>query len=133
MRRVIVAIALLACFRAFPADAQQSGEALSGGGNAVSVQREPLHLQSDEIVYDDKANRIIARGSVELYFMSHILTADELVFDGERNTLVASGNAKLTAPDGTVTRAERLEAGDELRDAFVASLTPVEAAGEATR
>ena len=38
------------------------------------------------------------------------------------NTLIAEGNTQVTDPDGSVTRADRLQADDAFRDAFVQSL-----------
>src|SRR5262249_21348787 len=37
---------------------------------------QPLYVQTDRLVYDDKTNRVIAEGNVEIYYNNYILTAD---------------------------------------------------------
>ncbi|MEQ1519358.1 MAG: LPS assembly protein LptD, partial [Usitatibacteraceae bacterium] len=85
----------------------------------------PLNLQADQLVYDTRGSKIIARGNVEVFYNNFVLTADEIIYDQSANLLTASGNAQLRDPDGNVTRAERLEATDDFRDAFVQSLSIV--------
>ncbi|MEZ5855246.1 MAG: hypothetical protein R3D67_11085 [Hyphomicrobiaceae bacterium] len=50
---------------------------------AAHRQSQPLYLQGDELIYDTKGNRVIARGNVEIYYNNYILTADEVVYDQE--------------------------------------------------
>lgn len=45
-----------------------------------------------------------------------------MIYDQGANTLVAEGNALLKDPSGSITRADRFEALDDFRDAFVQSL-----------
>src|SRR5262245_1366783 len=85
----------------------------------------PIYLQTDRLVYDDKNNRVIAQGNVEIYYNNYILTADKVVYDQSSNRLTAEGNAQLKDPNGSVTRADRLEATDDFRDAFIQSLSMV--------
>ena len=70
----------------------------------------PLNLQADQLVYDTRGSRIIARGNVEVFYNNFVLTADEIIYDQNANLLTASGNAQLRDPNGNITRAERLEA-----------------------
>ena len=86
---------------------------------------QPLYLQADQLIYDTKTNRVIAQGNVEIYYNNYILTADQVIYDQNLNKLIASGNAQLKDPNGSVTRADRLEALDDFRDAFVQSLSMV--------
>lgn len=81
-----------------------------------------LYMQADQLTYDTRGNRVVAQGTVEIYYNNYIVTADQVIYDGGANTLVVDGNAQLRAPDGQVTRADRLEMSDEFRDAFVRSL-----------
>lgn len=85
----------------------------------------PLNLQADQLVYDTRGSKIIARGNVEVFYNNFVLTADEIIYDQAANLLTASGNAQLRDPNGNITRAERLEATDDFRDAFVQSLSIV--------
>ena len=86
---------------------------------------QPIYLQTDRLVYDEKNNRVIAEGNVEIYYNNYILTADKVIYDQSLNKLMAEGNAQLKDPNGSVTRADRFEATDDFRDAFIQSLSVV--------
>ena len=86
---------------------------------------QPLYLQADQLIYDSKSSRVIAQGNVEIYYNNYILTAEQVIYDQSVNKLVAEGNAQLKDPNGSITRADRLEALDDFRDAFVQSLSVV--------
>lgn len=86
------------------------------------VRTAPLYMQADQLIYDTRGNRVIAQGSVEIYWNNYILTADQVIYDQSANSLVAEGNAQLKDPNGSVTRGDRVEAFDDLRDAFVQSM-----------
>ena len=90
-------------------------------------QAQPLYLQADQLLYDTKSNRVIAQGNVEIYYNNYILTADQVVYDQSTNKLIAEGNAQLKDPNGSITRADRFEALDDFRDAFIQSLSVVTA------
>ena len=86
---------------------------------------QPLYMQADQLIYDTQGNRVIAQGNVELYYNNFILTADQVIYHQNLNKLIAQGNAQLKDPNGSITRADRLEALDDFRDAFVQSLSVV--------
>jgi len=86
---------------------------------------QPLYLQADQLLYDTKNSRVIAQGNVEIYYNNYILTADQVVYDQSANKLIAEGNAQLKDPNGSITRADRFEALDDFRDAFIQSLSVV--------
>ncbi|HWE17442.1 MAG TPA: LPS-assembly protein LptD [Hyphomicrobiaceae bacterium] len=95
-------------------------------GPSPKIDRaQPIYLQTDNLVYDEKNNRVIAQGNVEIYYNNYILTADKVVYDQSLNKLMAEGNAQLKDPNGAVTRADRFEATDDFRDAFIQSLSMV--------
>jgi LPS-assembly protein len=85
----------------------------------------PLYLQGDELVYDTKGNRVIARGNVEIYYNKNVLTADQVIYDQSANTLTASGNVELREANGNVIRADKYTLTDDFRDGFVQSLSVV--------
>ena len=85
----------------------------------------PLYLQGDDLIYDTKNSRIIARGNVQIFFNNFLLTADQVTYDQSASKLLAEGNVQLRDPNGNITRAERLEATDDFRDAFVETLSVV--------
>lgn len=86
---------------------------------------QPLYLQGDKLVYDDKSNSVIARGNVEIYYSNYILTADEVIYDQSAQTLTAAGNVVLKEPNGNIVRADRYTLTDDFRDGFVQSLSVV--------
>lgn len=86
---------------------------------------QPLYMQADQLIYDTKGNRVIAQGNVEIYYNNFILTADQVIYYQDMNKLMAEGNAQLKDPNGSITRADRLEALDDFRDAFVQQLSVV--------
>ena len=95
-------------------------------GSRPKIDRaEPLYLQADQLIYDTRGNRVVAQGNVEIYYNNYILTADQVIYDQGTNTLTAEGNAQLKDPNGSITRADRFEALDDFRDAFVQSLSVV--------
>jgi LPS-assembly protein len=83
----------------------------------------PLYLQGDELIYDNKGNRITARGNVEIYFNNFSLTADEVSYDRRANTLTAVGNVELRDGNGGVTRGERITLSDDFKNGFIESLS----------
>lgn len=83
---------------------------------------QPLHLQGDQLIYDTKGNRVIARGNVEIYYNNNILRSDEVIYDQSAGTLSASGNVELKEANGNIVRADRYQLSDDFRDGFVESL-----------
>ena len=85
----------------------------------------PLYLQGDDLIYDTKNNRVIARGNVQIFYNQFLLTADQVTYDQGAAKLLAEGNVQVRDPNGNITRSERFEATDDFRDAFVNSLSVV--------
>ena len=85
----------------------------------------PLYLQGDQLIYDTKGNRVIARGNVEIFYDDNQLTADEVIYDQGAATLNAVGNVVLKEKNGNIVRAERYTLTDDFRDGFVQSLSVV--------
>jgi LPS-assembly protein len=129
LSRVWVAVlAGLACL-AGAAQAQQQvpGQQVPGGETSVAKQvspnkASPLLMQADDLIYDNRNNRVIARGNVEIYQDDNVLLADEVVYDKTINTLTAIGNVRLRESDGSVINADRLTLQSNFRDGFVRSL-----------
>ncbi len=94
-----------------------------GGPLRPIDKSQPLYLQGDELIYDTRGNRVIARGNVEIYYNNYILTADEVIYDQGANTLVATGNAQLKEPNGNIVKSDSIETTADFRDAFIQSLS----------
>jgi LPS-assembly protein len=130
LSRVVIALmAGLPCL-AGTAFAQQqvAGQQLPAGQTTIAKQVSPnkvapLLLQADDLIYDNRNNRVIARGNVEVYYDDNVLLADEIIYDKSVNTLSAVGNVRLKEADGAVVNAERLMLKSDFRDGFVRSLS----------
>jgi LPS-assembly protein len=85
----------------------------------------PLNLQADQLIYDNKGERFVARGNVEVFYNSNVLTADEVIYEQRANLLTARGNVKLRDQNGNITSAETLQVTDDFRDAFAQTLSVV--------
>ena len=85
----------------------------------------PLYLQGDQLIYDTKGNRVVAKGNVEIFYDDNQLTADEVIYDQGASTLNAVGNVVLKEKNGNIVRAERYTLTDDFRDGFVQSLSVV--------
>jgi len=96
-----------------PAAAQTPAPAQAG---------EPALLQADEVIYDDKANTVTARGDVEVSRGERILLAEELRYDLDADVIRASGDVTLLEPSGEVVFADRVELSGDLREGAVTSL-----------
>lgn len=140
---MLASIAVILTIAAMPSFAQDPSLMIGSGPKTTSSfpknkdgifgpkpnidKAQPLYLQADQLLYDTKNNRVIAQGNVEIYYNNFILTADQVVYDQSANKLIAEGNAQLKDPNGSITRADRFEALDDFRDAFIQSLSVVTA------
>ncbi len=57
---------------------KQKGGPLGGPIQKID-KAQPLYLQGDELIYDNKRSLVSARGNVEIYYNNYILTADEVL------------------------------------------------------
>ena len=129
LRGLLTVLACLACCGGI-ARAQQSTVTTMQSQAADQVvakqispdKAAPLLLQADDLVYDNRNNRIIAHGNVEIYYNDNILLADEVIYDKSSNTLTAIGNVRLKDSDGSVVNAERLTLSADFREGFIRSL-----------
>lgn len=134
-------VALAVCLLVWPDPAAAQDPTVQAGGGQKSSfpttpggmfgpkqtldRSKPLYLQGDQLVYDTKGNRVVARGNVEIYYNNNVLTADEVIYDQSANTLTAIGNVALKDANGNLTRADRYTLTDDFRDGFVQSLSMV--------
>jgi LPS-assembly protein len=129
MLRLVAVVACLACCGGSVRAQQSTVTTLQSHAADQVVAKQvspdkasPLLLQADDLVYDNRANRVIARGNVEIYYNDNVLLADEVIYDKSVNTLTAMGNVRLKDSDGSVVNAERLTLSADFRDGFIRSL-----------
>jgi LPS-assembly protein len=94
------------------------------GGPVQQVDaKQPLYLQGDELIYDTKGSKVVARGNVEIFYNNYVLKADEVTYDQSASTLTAVGNVEVKEPNGNIIRAERYTLTDDFKDGFVQALS----------
>lgn len=117
------------CLLGWSALAQQQVQPRAGettvAKQVAGDKSSPLLLQADDMIYDNRNNRVVARGHVEIYYNDYVLLADEVAYDRSANTLTAIGNVRIKEPDGAVINADRLTLRDDFRDGFIRSLRAV--------
>jgi LPS-assembly protein len=82
----------------------------------------PMLLQATEIRYDYTNNTVSAIGNVQIYYNGSTVEADEVIYDQKSKRLVARGNARITEADGKITYGQYIDLTDDYRDGFVDSL-----------
>lgn len=82
----------------------------------------PMLLQADELIYDNKNNKVRATGNVEVFYNKHTLLADHIIYDRNKNILIAEGNVRIKEPGGAIVKAERIRLTDDFREGFIKSL-----------
>lgn len=82
----------------------------------------PMLLQADELIYDNKNNKVRAQGNVEVFYNKYTLLADLIIYDRNENVLYAEGNVRIKEPDGAVVKADRIRLTDDFREGFIRSL-----------
>lgn len=87
----------------------------------------PMLLQADQMIYDNQNNRVIAQGSVEIYYNNYTLLADKVIYERGNNLLKAEGNVRIKEPNGALINTNRITLTDDFRDGFVQSLKIVTA------
>jgi len=104
MRRV--ALALLLATTALPAHA------------ASKKSEAPALLNADSVVYDDKAQMVVATGHVKLTSRGNIVSADEMTYNRATDVVTAKGNITIWQPTGEVMLAKYVELSRDMRQAF---------------
>ena len=85
-------------------------------------QTAPMLIQADDLIYDNKNNRVLARGNVEIYYNDHVLLADNVIYDRGANKLIADGNVRIKEPDGALVKAQRMVLTEDFKQGFIRSL-----------
>ena len=76
--------------------------AAARGQDARFTESQPIGIDAEQISYDQKANTVVARGSVVIKRGESELRADEVTVNRTTNVAEARGHVRFTDPDGTV-------------------------------
>ncbi len=100
LQRCTAVVALLALLVPVVAGAESGAATNLPGLNRAGDTSAPVHLQADELSYDQASQTYRASGRVELQQGEVRLQADRLLWQAESNRAQAQGNVCLTDPSG---------------------------------
>lgn len=113
-RALALAVALLAGVAA-PVPAQEIvAPAELGNGQML--------LESDTLVYDNDNQTVTAVGSVRIDYNGYKLVAHRVTYNQRTNRLIAEGEVELVDPKGTRVFTDKVDITDDFRDGFVQAL-----------
>jgi LPS-assembly protein len=100
------------------------GEALPGTAPTFSTtsRNSPMQVNADQLVYEERTNRVSARGRVQIYYDGRTIEADLVTYDQRANRVRATGNVRITEPSGNIAHAQDLEFDQNFANGFVRSL-----------
>ncbi|MFC5068370.1 LPS-assembly protein LptD [Flaviflagellibacter deserti] len=81
-----------------------------------------MHVNADELLYDDTKQTVSAVGNVRLDYGTSTVEADRVVYNQATAKVYAYGNVRLTEASGNVIHAQELELSEDLSAGFVNSL-----------
>ncbi len=79
-------------------------------------------LRANELTYNQDAQRVTARGGVQIYYNRYRMVAQRVEYDQKSGRVMASGNIELIEPGGTRVYAEELDVTDDFGQGFLNSL-----------
>ncbi len=79
-------------------------------------------LEADRLVYDYDRSLVSAVGNVTIHYTGYVLIADQVVYNRRTGRLVARGAVRIVDPSGSVATAVSIDITDDFHDAFVQSL-----------
>jgi Organic solvent tolerance protein OstA len=79
-------------------------------------------LTSDQLVYNDTAQIVIATGAVQIDYGDYNLVADRVEYDRRTGRVRAIGNVEMIEPSGNRIYADDLDVTDNFADGFVNDL-----------
>ncbi len=85
--------------------------------------RDEMYLEADLVSRNDKTNVLTASGSVELRTRGRTVRADEIIYDETAGVLHAKGHIELIEADGSVETAEELLLDDKSKAAVATTVT----------
>lgn len=110
---------LVASAAGWNALAQTPPPASSVAAPASGGTKPPVLLLADEMIYDENANTVTAKGNVRLVRDGVTLRADSILYDRANDKVNASGNLSLTDESNNVVFGDRMELTSDLRDGFI--------------
>lgn len=79
-------------------------------------------LRANELVYNQDAQQVTARGGVQIYYNRYRMVAQRVEYDQKSGRVMAVGNIELIEPGGTRVYAEELDVTDDFGEGFLNAL-----------
>lgn len=88
----------------------------------TTQRNSPMQVNAAQLVYDERTERVSARGNVQIYYDGRTIEADTVTYDRRSNRVRATGNVRITEPSGNIAHAQDLEFDQHFANGFVRSL-----------
>ena len=79
-----------------------------------SNDEERIDFDADEMINDENAETVTAKGNVEIRYNGMRLTTDKLVYNQKDDTVTASGKTTLYMADGTIVKSTHVNLEDSM-------------------
>ena len=79
-------------------------------------------VTANEMIYDNRSNKVHAVGQVQIYYDGNTLEADRVSYDRNSNRVFAEGNVRYKTTDGNIVHSQSLELTQDFKEGFVNSL-----------
>lgn len=118
---LLASTAVLACaFAVVPARA--AGEDRVNQLEPNIPQDAKLLLASNELIYNQDTQKIVALGAVQINYAGYKMVAQRVEYDQQSGRMIATGNIELVEPGGNRLYADRLDVTDNFADGFIKAL-----------
>jgi len=118
------ALPLLLCVPA-SALAQEALEVPEGSPPLVTDGTGQVTFESDQLIYDSRADLVTVTGDVRMTREGNNLRADRVIWDRNSGEVRAEGNVRIVNPQGDAAFGDRIVLTDTLRDGVVDNLLVV--------
>lgn len=79
-------------------------------------------LQADQLVYDNDAEVVTAKGNVQIDYDGYNLVAEKVTYNQKTKRIVAMGKVEILEPDGNKIYADHIDITDDFGDGFLNAL-----------
>src|SRR5690606_9995578 len=81
-----------------------------------------LLLASNELIYNNDNDTVLARGAVQINYAGYKLVAREVEYDQKTGRLKARGNSELIEPIGKRMSGDEMDLSDDFANGFINAL-----------
>ncbi len=132
--RTLVTWSVAGFFALVPASITTSGLSASGQAAAQEISATQIFadqpvdpdaqllLESDQLIYDNDRELVIAIGNVQIAYGDYTLVAQKVEYNRQSGRVIAFGNVEILEPNGNRIFADEIDITDDFRDGFVSAL-----------